>query len=93
MRVPHSFTLQCCYGQFVHAEEPDRENLAPISTYTPEIGRIEYRIAYIAFCLENSPVGHRLYSEPAGVAGLDPAYVTGGQCPAGSTRFLSFVWE
>ncbi len=78
MEVPHCFTLQCCYGHFVHAEEPDRENLVPISTYTREIGRTEYRIAYIAFCLENSPAGHRLYSELAGMAGHDPAYIQFG---------------
>jgi len=78
MCVPHCFTLQCCYGHFVHAGEPDKENLAPISRYTRKIGRIEYRIAYIAFCLEDSPEGHGLYSELAGIAGPDPAYIQFG---------------
>ena len=57
MSVPHCFTLQCCYGHFVREREPDMENLAPLSNYTKDVGRIEYRFAYIAFCRENSPAG------------------------------------
>lgn len=78
MGVPHCFTLQSCYGHFVHAREPEKENLVPISRYTPEVGRVEYRIAYLALCLENSPAGHELYSELAGIAGLDPAFIQFG---------------
>lgn len=77
-RVPHCFTLQCCYGHFVHIKEPDKENLAPVSKYSREIGRIEYRIAYVAFCLENSPAGHKLYSELEEITGLDPAFIQFG---------------
>lgn len=78
MKVPHWFTLQCCYGHFVHAREPDPENLVPISRYTREVGRIEYRIAYLAFCIEDSPAGHALYPELERIAGLDPAFIQFG---------------
>ncbi|NMB77751.1 MAG: hypothetical protein GYA23_01495 [Methanomicrobiales archaeon] len=78
MKVPHGFTLQCCYGHFVHAAEPDKENLVPVSRYTRETGPIEYRIAYLALCLEDSPEGHRLYSDLEDVAGLDPAFIQFG---------------
>ena len=78
MSVPHCFTLQCCYGHFVHAGEPDKENLVPISRYTREIGRVEYRSAYIARCLEDSPEGHRLYVDLEEMTGPDPAYIQFG---------------
>ena len=78
MAVPHCFTMQCCYGHFVHRLEPDPDNLAPISRYTQEVGSIRYRIAYLAFCLDDSPDGHHLYSELEGIAGLDPAFIQFG---------------
>jgi len=78
MRVPHRFTLQCCFGHFVHVKEPDPENLTPISRYTRKVGGIEYRIASLALCLEDSPAGHTLYSEPKEIAGLDPAFIKFG---------------
>lgn len=76
--VPHCFTVQCCFGHFVHACEPDRENLVPVSRYSREVGRIEYRIAYLALCLENSPAGHGLYSELEKIAAMDPEFIQFG---------------
>jgi hypothetical protein len=77
-RVLHCFTLQCCFGHFVHSMEPEKENLVPISRYTREVGRVEYRIAYIAFCIEDSPAGHRLYSDLEEIASHDPANIQFG---------------
>lgn len=62
MNNPLCFTVQCCYGYFVHRLMPDPENREPLSPYTGRVESIQYRIAYLALCLENSPVGHTIYS-------------------------------
>lgn len=78
MTIPHCFTMQCCFGHFVHRLEPDTENLVPISRYTQEVGSIRYRIAYLALCLQDSPGGHAMYAELEKIAGLDPAFIQFG---------------
>jgi len=53
--LPHCFTLQCCYGHFLCTPDQDSYNLEPIpASYSDSV---KYRIAYIAFCIENSPRG------------------------------------
>lgn len=56
--IPHCFTLQCCFGHFLFAGNTDERNLNPLPD--EDCGTIRYRIAYIAFCLENSPAGRTL---------------------------------
>lgn len=69
--LPCFYTLQCCYGHFVHEAQPSRENLArlPESEVRSDI---EYRIAYIAFVLENSPPGRELMDKLKRVPLIDP---------------------
>jgi hypothetical protein len=76
--IPHCFPLQCCYGHFVHRLAPDRENLVPISSVRESVGPICYRIAYLAFCIENSRNGHSLYRDLAGMTEMDPAFIQFG---------------
>lgn len=78
MTIPHCFTMQCCYGHFVHRLEPDPDNLVPISKYRGLVDTIRYRIAYLAFCLENSPAGHAMYADLEEIAGIDPAFIQFG---------------
>lgn len=78
MTIPHCFTMQCCFGHFVHRMEPDTENLAPISRYTQEVGIIRYRIAYVALCLQDSSAGHAMYFELEKIAALDPSFIQFG---------------
>ena len=75
-RLPECFTMQCCYGHFVWAPGQDPRNLERL----PEThkGEIEYRIAYIAFCLENSAEGRGLRESLEDVASVDPEYVQFG---------------
>lgn len=70
--IPHCFTLQCCYGHFVHRCAPDLENLVPISSFEEPVGPIRYRLAYIALCIENSRNGYALYHDLSGMTGMDP---------------------
>lgn len=75
-RLPECFTMQSCYGHFVWAPGQDPGNLQRL----PEAheGEIEYRIAYIAFCIENTPRGRRLRESLEGIASYNPEYVQFG---------------
>jgi hypothetical protein len=55
-----NFTLQCCYGHFIYGGQNDPHNLEPLPL-TDTIARVEYRLAYIAICIENSDLGRMLF--------------------------------
>ena len=74
--LPHCFTLQCCYGHFLCAPEQDPNNLEPVSLDFS--GLAKYRVAYIAFCLENSVRGRALRRSLARLSAVDPDYVQFG---------------
>ena len=63
-KLPHCFTLQCCYGHFIYNGQNDPHNLEPLQI-ADTIARVEYRIAYIAFCIENSTAGRAKHMEGA----------------------------
>jgi hypothetical protein len=75
-RLPYCFTLQSCYGHFVHAAQPEPHNLEPLPGH--DVGSVTYRIAYIALCLENSTGGKRLRTALAQIPAIDPEYVQFG---------------
>jgi hypothetical protein len=70
-RLPCCFTLQACYGHFVYKGQDDPHNLAPLPSRTVE-GDVEYRIAYIALCIENSRAGRDLLEKLKTVPAIDP---------------------
>ena len=74
--LPHCFTLQCCYGHVLCAPEQDPHNLEPMPFGFS--GSARYRIAYIAFCLENSLRGQALRQSLARLTAVDPDYVQFG---------------
>jgi hypothetical protein len=75
--LPYCFTLQCCYGHFVYSGQKDTHNLDPMPT--KEINtEVEYRIAYIAFCVENNPSGRGLLEAFKGIADIDPENIQYG---------------
>jgi hypothetical protein len=74
--LPHCFTLQSCYGHFVCAPEQDPHSLEPIPR--GYAGLVRYRIAYMAFCLENSRRGWALRESLARVPAIDPGYIQFG---------------
>ena len=70
-KMPYCFTLQCCYGHFVYKGQSNPHNLEPLPI--KEItGKIEYRIAYIAFCIENSFLGRQLFTSLHNITAIDP---------------------
>lgn len=70
-KLPYCFTLQSCYGHFVYNGQKDTHNLEPLPVRNA-IDKVEYRIAYIAFCIENSAAGRRLFKALKEITGIDP---------------------
>lgn len=80
-RLPCCYTLQSCFGHFVYNGQDDTHNLAPLPV-TDSIARVEYRIAYVAFCIENSASGRELFEDLRGIPAIDPE----------SIQFCSAEW-
>ncbi len=74
--LPQCFTVQSCYGHFLHGPEQGRHNLERLSP--GHGGQIHYRIAYMAFCIDNSPRGWELRESLELIPSLDPDYVQFG---------------
>lgn len=70
-QLPYCFTLQSCYGHFLYAGQNDPHNIEPLPA-TEIITGVEYRIAYRAYCVENSASGKRLLRALEEVPALNP---------------------
>ena len=70
-KLPYCFTLQSCYGHFIYNGQKDPHNLEPLPI-TDTIARVEYRIAYICFCIENSALGRGLLDALNKITAIDP---------------------
>jgi len=73
-KLPYCFTLQSCYGHFVYNGQKDSHNLEPLSV-RDIITKVEYRIAYIAFCIENSLLGKELFESLKEITSINPENV------------------
>ena len=73
-KLPYCFTLQSCYGHFIYNGQNDIHNLEPLPA-KDTIFKVEYRIAYIAFCIENSLLGREMLESLKGITTIDPEYV------------------
>jgi hypothetical protein len=76
-KLPYCFTLQCCYGHFVYAGNTDPRNIERLPI-TNAISNVEYRIAYIAFCVENNKSGRKLLEAVKGITNVDPTNIQFG---------------
>jgi hypothetical protein len=70
-KLPYCFTLQSCCGHFLYNGQNDSYNLDPLPI-TDTIAKVEYRIAYIAFCIENSVSGRELFDSLKEITAIDP---------------------
>lgn len=75
--LSYCFTLQSCYGHFLHKNQKDPTNTEPLpaSNIVPSV---EYRIAYIALCIQNNDSGRRLFHELSEIPLIDPEYIQFG---------------
>jgi hypothetical protein len=69
--LPFCFTLQSCYGHFIHKNQRDPHNLETLPA-TATVDGVEYRIAYLCLCIENSPLGRGLLEALRKTAAIDP---------------------
>ena len=67
---PCCFSLQSCYGHFLYKGCNDPQNLEFLPI-TDTISRVEYRIAYIAFCIEDSASGRELFGNLRAITAID----------------------
>ena len=74
-KLPYCFTLQSCYGHFVYNGHKDSHNLKPLPVNDTTIAKVEYRIAYIALCIEKSLLGSRLFTTLKKIPAIDPANI------------------
>lgn len=75
--ISYCFTLQCCFGHFLHGDNIDPENIIPLNIPDRNIS-VEYRIAYFAFCMENSESGRLIYSDIESIEQIDKEYIQFG---------------
>ena len=73
-KLPYCFTLQSCYGHFLYSGQKDEKSVDPLPD-SENIAEVEYRIAYIALCIEDSESGRQLFSEFRQVPAVDPEYI------------------
>jgi hypothetical protein len=75
--LPHCFTLQSCYGHFLYDSQKDPENIQPLPT-SNRLTNVDYRIAYLAMCLQDSDAGQRLLHDLEKIPKIDPENVQFG---------------
>jgi hypothetical protein len=74
--LPQCFTIQCCYGHFLYAPGQSPCHLERLPA--EHSGEVTYRIAYMAFCIENSPRGRALRDSLETLTRIDPDCVQFG---------------
>ncbi len=75
--LPYCFSLQCCWGHFVHDTQPDRHWIGPLEDVR-EDAAITYRLAYLAVCLKRDEPGMKLFHDLKGLTRIDPKYLQFG---------------
>jgi hypothetical protein len=76
-KLSYCFTQQICIGHFLYDGQTDPHNLDPLP-HNSDIDEVEYRIAYLALCLEDSYQGGEFFKDLVKIASKDPAYIQFG---------------
>ena len=77
-RLPCCYTLQSCYGHFMIEPCVEDRNAKRVVDIGGTGTTLHYRIAYIAFCIQDSAQGRALLEELKAVAGIDSDYIQFG---------------
>lgn len=75
--LPYCFTLQSCYGHFIYGKLTGK-NLNPLPKDPGLETSVEYRIAYLALCLQDNSLGRSLFWDLGDITQLDPHYIQFG---------------
>jgi hypothetical protein len=76
-QLPYCFTLQSCYGHFLHGDQKDPKNIKPLPV-SDSTARVDYRIAYVALCIQDNDMGRALFNELREFTEIDPEYIQFG---------------
>jgi hypothetical protein len=76
-KLDSCFTLQSCYGHFLYNSQKNLYNIEPLPA-SNSISNVEYKIAYIALCIENSKQGKFIFQHFRDIPSIDPEYVQFG---------------
>ncbi len=68
--MPYCFILQSCYGHFVYNGQNDSYNLEPLPVADTAV-KVEYRIAYITICIDNSFFGKAWFESFKEITAID----------------------
>lgn len=75
--LPYCFTLQSCYGHFLYPGQSDPYSIESLPA-DESIRIVEYRIAYLALCIEDTVRGRELFGELREITSVDPQYIQFG---------------
>jgi len=70
-KLSYCFTLQSCCGHFLYNGQKDPHNYDSLPV-TNTITRVEYKIAYIALCIEDSNLGSKFFEALKEITVIDP---------------------
>jgi len=76
-KLPYCFTLQSCYGHFLHGDQKDPKNIEPLPV-SDRTAMVDYRIAYVALCIQDNDTGRALFNDLRNISETDPEYVQFG---------------
>jgi hypothetical protein len=76
-KLTYCFTLQSCYGHFVYDIQTDSKNTEPLPI-PGIVACVEYRIAYMALCIQNSALGRELFKDLSALPSIAPEYIQFG---------------
>jgi hypothetical protein len=76
-KLSYCYTQQICFGHFLYPGQDDPHNLDPLPI-SSGIKEVEYRIAYLALCIEDSQQGRRLFKDLGEIASKNPQYIQFG---------------
>jgi hypothetical protein len=76
-KLSYCFTLQSCYGHFLFPRQTNPLNIEPLPI-SEAIKSVEYRIAYLALCIEDTKPGWALFDVLREIPSIDPEYIQFG---------------
>ena len=75
--LPYCFTLQSCFGHFLLDEQSDPNNIESLPRLNQEQD-VQYRIAYLAICVQENQPGRLLLDDLRAICRIDPQNIQYG---------------
>ena len=73
-KLPYCFTLHSCFGHFLTGDQDNPRNTRPLPV-SGSVSEVEYRIAYLALCIEDSEPGSAFFDDLRQVTAIGPEYI------------------